>query len=787
MILNLKRVTRIFKSCAAALTATVICVFACTQNVKAQNATFLVSGTGVPDSIMTVVEHCATKWSEYVVSDVPIHVSVSWQELQSNVNAYASPTTYYAVDGVYYPVPLAEKLQQKNLNGSNADIEVVVNKKMKFSVDVESSTPSADGRYDLASTVMHEFAHGLGLIGNITVETLNSVEFPAPTIYDMYIADENGKSIVTRKGESFVIDTSVLRSEKMYWNGRYGKAFMQQTLKLYAPKAFNSGSTAYHLDEETYSYESGYALLTPKLTQKDIFRDVDVATLAILADMGWNDYFVSNQTTVTNNSNFSESILVKAYVGELLRNTEGQTILYSFDGGKHIVELPTTTNDNSVYSAEIPAFAFDHTVSYAIRSVTSAGDTVYAPSEFPSKWYTIFVGDDTEAPVIENTDLSFVHTTVEKFSLSPVISDQFGIKTAYVDYFIARGKTCLLDTTRVNLEFSPNGTMALLDFTTATGKILEGDVLYYVIVAEDEAGNQATFPADSKWYAVPFEEPLDPIRYLVTDFEDDDIQNYFVLDKCSISLSEGFSDKALHTAHPYANSGVDGKYNQYVATLKYPVVIASNPAIISFDEVVLVEPGKAGIDFGTFGFWDYVVVEGAKSLDSDTWYALGKKGWDSQLSQVWQTQFYSNTKRDGDNENSLATGDATMYRSHVINLLENKYFRAGDTIFIRFRLQADATNYGWGWAIDNLKIQERVALPIPMVAESSLVYPNPCGDWLYVSDSQVKSVSVYDASGNRVVSTTQIPVATSSLNPGFYFVKVELVSGEIRTEKVLKR
>ena len=58
--------------------------------------------------------------------------------------------------------------------------------------------------------------------------------------------------------------------EKMYWNGRYGKAFMQQTLKLYAPKAFNSGSTAYHLDEETYSYESGYALLTPKLTQKDI-------------------------------------------------------------------------------------------------------------------------------------------------------------------------------------------------------------------------------------------------------------------------------------------------------------------------------------------------------------------------------------------------------------------------------------------------------------------------------------------------------------------------------------
>jgi hypothetical protein len=288
------------------------------------------------------------------------------------------------------------------------------------------------------------------------------------------------------------------------------------------------------------------------------------------------------------------------------------------------------------------------------------------------------------------------------------------------------------------------------------------------------------------YYQVPFEYPLEPVRYLITDFDDAEMDNYFRLDKFTISKENGFENKALHTAHPYEYSGSASKYIQYTATIKQPIVIASNPATMTFDEVVLVEPGKAGIQYGTFGFWDNVVVEGSK--DEENWYPLGKKGWDSQLWDDWKQLYHSQKKNDGKNENSLAVGDASYYKKHTINLLENKYFRAGDTIFIRFRLQSDETNYAWGWAIDNLKIQERIALPIiPLAPSSVTIYPNPCTDWLFVSDNQIRSIEIVDVTGSVKLTASSSPVNVSALTQGVYLAKIMLSSGEVRTQKFVKQ
>lgn len=737
---------------------------------------FSVSGKEVPTEVMSVMDYCTSVWSQYIATNVPINVSVSWQELKSNVNAYAKPTTYYSFNGIYYPAALAEKIKGTNLNGSNPDIEVVINKNMNWSLDVDA-TP-AEKQYDLATTLIHELAHGLGLIGNITEETLESSEFSSPTIYDVFICDSTKAQILQCQTTPFTIKNDVLCSDSLFWGGQFAYAYCGEYLELYAPTTFNSGSTAYHLHEDRYPTGSGYELMTPVLRSTEIIHKPDVATLGMLADIGWNDYFVAHSSP-KNNSNLAEATKISFAVSDTLRNNESQFVFYSFDNGNHFVKLQAVYNsENQMFEAEIPAFQFDHTISYYILSVTTNNDSLILPKNTLSSYYTTFVGIDAVAPEIAHTPITSIATNKESVEIVATITDNFAIEKALVEYELG-GQDIF------SVAFTFEG-----DVATATiplsGDLTAGDVLRYRIFAMDASENTAYFDEDNgigAWQIVQFEEPQEPVTYFVTNFDDEDVSNAFILDKCSIEKVDGFSNKALHTAHPYAYTGVDGKYNQYTATLKQPIIIASNPATMSFDEVVLVEPGKAGIEYGTFGFWDYVIVEASKNIDSDNWYALGKIGWDSQLADIWKTRYYSNTKNDGDNENSLAVGDSTLFRHHTINLLENKYFRTGDTVYVRFRLQSDATNYAWGWAIDNLKIQEKMATAVPFISNVQIVYPNPCENELHISVADLKMVRIYSRKGALVLQSQNNNVDVTSLPSDMYIIVIERESGNnISTE-----
>jgi hypothetical protein len=69
-----------------------------------------------------------------------------------------------------------------------------------------------------------------------------------------------------------------------------------------------------------------------------------------------------------------------------------------------------------------------------------------------------------------------------------------------------------------------------------------------------------------------------------------------------------------------------------------------------------------------------------------------------------------------------------MYRHHEVNLLNR--FAAGQTILVRFRLYSDASVNKWGWAVDNLEIQDRITdvngqAGVPATFALSQNYPNP--------------------------------------------------------------
>ena len=773
--------TRIYKYCAAIICALFFATATQTATVKAQNATFVVSGVGVPDSIMSVVEHCATVWSEYVYSSVPINVSVSWLELKSNVNAYAKPTNAYEINEVYYPTALAEKIEGKNLNGTDADIEVAINNTLKWYVETDKVPESLPrGVYDLTTTLLHEFAHGLGYIGNIESDNETKI---LPMIFDMFVSDSAGNAIISKEGDTYSLDVALLKSDSLYWNGSFATAFCGQKLKLFAPSKFNSGSTVYHLDTALYHTGSGFELMRAVLEKNEFVRKPDLPTIAMLADIGWNEYFIKH-TIPQNTSDFQSNTKLSFWMKDTLLQKDQQTIEYSFDGGRHVVELPALYDDESqVFTAEIPAMAFDHTISYRIRSITSNDDTLFFPEQYPEMFFSVFIGDDVEAPVIEHQPLKSAKATVNETTADIVftadITDNFEIDSAYVEYYLGKEKQTFI------LKFPNKSEYKVVLSFPPGANYTENDVLHYRIVAVDESGNIG-YSNNGEYFEVPFEYPLDPVSYFMTDFDNEDIDNYFRLDKCSISKENGFENKALHTAHPYVYSGLSNKYVQYTATIKQPIVIADNPAIMTFDEVVLVEPGKVGIPFGTFGFWDYVVVEGSK--DEENWYALGKKGWDSQLWNDWYQQYHSQKTNDGKNENSLAVGNSTLFKKHTINLLENKYFRAGDTIFVRFRMQSDETNYAWGWAIDNLKIQERIALPIiPLAMTNIELYPNPTSDMLYIFCDNFVIVEVFDVTGVSKLKSSQNTISVAHFDAGMYFAKITLLSGEVIVKQFMKK
>ena len=176
--------------------------------------------------------------------------------------------------------------------------------------------------------------------------------------------------------------------------------------------------------------------------------------------------------------------------------------------------------------------------------------------------------------------------------------------------------------------------------------------------------------------------------------------NDFDLSGFSLVSVPGFADPILRSLSPYPNGSF------LTATLKYPILIPDGPALLSYDDVALVEPGGGSGVFGDPLFFDFVVVEGTN--DGVNWVPLAD-GYDARFNSTWL-----NTFNNGGNPN------ASMFVSHSIDLRQN--FLPGEQIFIRFSLFGDPGLAGWGWAVDNLKILDD-AQGEPQTLEFETLYP----------------------------------------------------------------
>jgi len=279
-------------------------------------------------------------------------------------------------------------------------------------------------------------------------------------------------------------------------------------------------------------------------------------------------------------------------------------------------------------------------------------------------------------------------------------------------------------------------------------------------------------------------EPKPAVFAYENDFEtpDDD----FLEAGLTRTTTAGFPGTAIHSAHNYPDAST------LTCTLTVPIRVAWENALLSFDEVAMVEPGDPGSVYGDDGFYDYVIVEGTRN--GVDWVPLAP-GYDTREYPEWENLF-----------NTSTAPDSTNLKHRVVDLRDT--FQWNDTILIRFRLFADAYVNGWGWIIDNLEIQvgsqtgigdgpaglalaldQNVPNPVASATSIRFVLPEPGPASLEVFDVQgrlVRSLLLGDqAAGEHFVHWDGRNQSGYQAGSGVYFYRLYAGGEQLKRKMIV--
>ncbi|HEX8060711.1 MAG TPA: T9SS type A sorting domain-containing protein [Cyclobacteriaceae bacterium] len=673
-------------------------------SARTQAASIEVVYEGFTTGAQAAFQEAVNIWQSILQTPIKIRIHARWTPLATGVLGSASPASYiFNFDGApmknaWYPISLAEKIAGKELNSSaDYDIEAAFNSSNSSWNFGLTDTNPAQGQYDLMSIVLHEIGHGLGITHGYDISGSQAV-IPSyfsglPVVYETGIFAASGANYVYGFTPPSTDLKDVMTSRQLYFSSPLVKSRNSGLdAVLYAPTTYSAGSSIAHLDELTYPAGTINSLMTPAIGSAERILTPGPIVLGILEEMGWSNTTLQH-TPLTDTENTSGPYhVVVSIKSDPGYNKSSVKLTYTGSDPSPVVIGMTATANADEYAADLPAGIMDYKYSISVSTNDLKTAVIPAPTVQPGRSpipnsFAFHVGPDLVPPVIQHTKKAFI-TNLEDFRVEALITDNIGIGNAVVQW-------------KLNSVAKPDVPMNLIatsDYLAIIDKsnYKIGDTVKYRIRAQDNsvAGNVSFNPTTSFNEVIVTGFGAARTSYQA-NFNDGLWRNDFFGNGFSASSGQGFTEH-IQFGSPYPAPGATGQHIDLICNLKIPIKVAKNQATIKFDEIVLVEPGEVGVAWPNPDFYDYVVVEG--STDGVTWIPVAD-GYDARYNAVWLNLW--NKYFDG--QNSTAVGDTSLYRPHTFNLL-NK-FKAGDEVAIRFRLFSDPFSYGWGWAIDNLKIQ----------------------------------------------------------------------------------
>lgn len=759
-----------------------------------QKSDIILRTDGFPDEAEAALQYAVSIWESIIESDMPIHFYARWSAaLGTNTLASCGPETYYAnfkdapFKDRFYPVAIAEKISGEELNGvTRNDLEASFSSKIKWYYGTDGNTP--DDSYDFVSVALHEIAHGLGFTGFFYVD--NNIggyayyEFGDASTFDILVESRSGRQLVDT---SFYENATnalklALESGNLYANSPVAST----RVKLYSPSPFDAGSSVYHLNDGTYDRTEN-SLMTHAVGKGEAIHNPGPLTSGIMEDIGWTNLLLKHVPVKDKEQvgPLAFTVNIDSYY-PLAENTA--MVIYSTDNFESTRDtlMLVQTEPEGEYSVTLEPGADVTEIQYYVEVADIKNRVRTSPWNAPRTLHDVQFGPDTENPLVTVVPIPYFLLRGEPLQVQAEVDDNLGIDTVYITYSI-------------NDIPQPAFGLTLVEGTTYSGQfpfdlnaLKDGDMVTYNVVATDASSNQnTTIYPENDVLEFRVEQIFDPVTHYATDFNE--ASSDFVISNFDIYTAQNFDNGALHSPHPYPSPGQDNKDFNFSTFLKYPIILQETGGM-SFDEVVLVEPGEFMATYGDDNFWDYVIVEGSKDY-GETWYELAD-GYDSGDNATWE----ENYNADIVGQNSETVGTAEWFVTRNIDLLQTGNFGVGDTILVRFRLYSDPYANGWGWVIDNLRIQNPLDAPVANLSPGQVnVFPNPFNRQFRVEIDTEKTLSdvridVYDAFGRNLYSTSypktnrvRESINMEKYSGGLYLLKVSENGHPVLSKKLIKQ
>jgi hypothetical protein len=763
---------------------------------RVKTANFEVEYINFPANAKTAFDFAVSIWEQKIESPITITIRAQWGSLGSGVLGQAIWGTAFAnfdnapYINTFYPVALAEKISGKELNPTgDADIEASFNSTTSWYFGTNGSTPA--GQTDLVTVVLHEIAHGLGFTDTYSVSGANGSVGLAnggqavPFTFDLFVENGANKNFFTQVASPSTEMKTLLSTNSVFFDGPMARGGNGgDVAKLYAPSPFDNGSSISHLDENTYN-PTANSLMTPQIATKEAIHDPGPIVMGIFSDIGWVFTRIVHTPLKDTERKDGAPYVVNAKIeSDNGCNAASLKLFYTENGTTFQAPIVMTPLGNNQFSANLPGTTNPKTYGYYIsvdddlnRTFTNPGKVQTSGAPPVQQLNYIKIGPDTDAPVITHTPIDYVFEDTPSIEISATVTDNLGVDEVVIEYLVRE-----IPQTPITMAPGP-GENEYSATIPLPGDLVIDDKIEYRIVAKDQASNPNLKTSPESDYHVVFVTGFGPTQdSYANDF--DEATTDFIGNTFTVSTITGFDNGAIHSKHPYDNGTGSNNESNYIYQLQIPIRLnAENPYIL-FDEVVLIEPGESGSVFGDDDFFDYVIVEGSDDL-GQSWHAFSD-GYDARADEDWLSKWNADVVSD----NSESTGDKSLFKRRGINMLESGAFAAGDEVIIRFRLFADAAAYGWGWAIDNLFIQDVITGIETSSANAYNIFPSPVREKLTVETAVINAqnpigLKIMSLHGQimhtQTINADRTEIDVTSFSEGIYIMHLQSrVKTEIR-------